>query len=84
MEKITSILMNKGMSYAYASDISFLLILAATIIGAILVIRIAIAWYRNPPEWDNIDWQLGFNFLIILVFVILVIYVILHFIIKYW
>lgn len=84
MDWLTSFFLIRGFSYADASDYAFLIILGGSIIGLIIIIRLSIFFYRNPIEWENIDWDFLVSFLFIVGFIILVIYVILHFIIKYW
>ena len=84
MDWLTSFFLIRGFSYADASDYSFLIIFGGSIIGLIIIIRLSIFFYKNPIEWENIDWDSFISFLFIVGFIILVIYVILHFIIKYW
>ncbi len=84
IDRLTLYFLERGLSYQDASDYAYLIIFGLIILGSIILIRIAIALYKNPPEWDNIDWNLAISFLFVIILIILVIYVILHFIIKYW
>tara|TARA_B100000575_G_scaffold118958_1_gene94730 strand:- start:389 stop:643 length:255 start_codon:yes stop_codon:yes gene_type:complete len=84
MDWLTSFFLIRGFSYADASDYAFLIIFCGSIIGLIIIIRLSIFFYKNPIEWENIDWDFLVSFLFIVGFIILVIYVVLHFIIKYW
>ena len=82
--KITSFFLTKGFSYADSSDFAFLILFGVIIAVIITFLRICFSLYRNPFEWDNIQWGGLFKYLFSIFFTILIIYIIAHFIIKYW
>lgn len=84
MDRLTLFFLERGSAFQDASDFAFLIIAGLIIVGIIVLIRFIFFLYRNPPEWDNIDWQGFATYILTIGFIILVIYVILHFVIKYW
>ena len=84
MDKLTLFFLERGSTFEDASDYAFLIIAGLVIVGMIVLIRFSLYLFRNPPEWDNINWQGFVTYILTIGFIILVIYVILHFVIKYW
>ena len=56
------------------------------LIGILILSYLVYRLYKFSltSRWDQIQWALGFQFLLILGGILGVIYVLLHFIIKYW